>query len=455
MSVSFGGVALIAPTDAILDSVNRHLSVADIPTFTAPCWSGLGGRKADYADLVKPCDPGRLRWPTGASRWATGYFLMSSGQRTAINALVKPTLVSATAPVPLTLTIGDGTRTISTTMYALASRPLLQFGTETVWLLTLVDVRYWWWTKTAAIAITAGTTAWSDLVSSIGTALGETLTLSTVDADYLKPHPDLATNFEYLPPLLDAVAYSIGRRVVRSLDGTVSLQAVADATTRRDSLITAALPLTQSGGSFAFGDTGADLWSVAPDTVAFSVRNLDIVTSEALACTSCSEDGEAFTQASATAAGLALAEYAGVGQYAGQKIVRSTAVRWMDGVTQQNDAELQALVDQWATDWYRWRLGDQYRMLGGTIYQWDGDGFADTVEWDAYAVQTRISRGPLNDLADHVYHQTSNTYVDGGAGTCVSQVGCVPTSAIPGYTSSPLQLLGHDENGCLKWVGGT
>jgi hypothetical protein len=88
-------------------------------------------------------------------------------------------------------------------------------------LLTLVDERFYWWFKSAEIEVTGGTTTWAELYAAIGTALGITITADEVPAAYLKPPTALTSRHDALPVLLDAVASSVGQRVVRRLDGSV------------------------------------------------------------------------------------------------------------------------------------------------------------------------------------------------------------------------------------------
>ncbi len=137
--------------------------------------------------------------------------------------------------------------------------------------------------------------------------------------------------------------------------------------------------------------------------------------------------------------------YRMIGQRENQKIVRSTAIRWLDSGVEQNDADLTALTTTWAGDWFLWRIADQHRYIP-TIVPWQGEGFSDFVEWQAYPVPaTRVSRPPLNDLADVTYHLAP----DLGTGSCVATFNGVPVSSLPGYSAGTAQLLGIDSGGCI------
>lgn len=189
--------------------------------------SAVGIARPNYPP-PPPLKINSLYWPTGATRWAFGCYLCTGD--------VKDKLVAAlqtNADTPATLKIGDDTprgETIETQMYMLPPRPVSGVpGTSTeakkaqLWLIPLVDERYHWqFQNTSTLAVTS-TTTWTTLVESIGNDLGIDITADP-SADYLGPDPEETSRHYYSPAsLLDAVAHSIGMRIVRKLDGTVTL----------------------------------------------------------------------------------------------------------------------------------------------------------------------------------------------------------------------------------------
>lgn len=184
-----------------------------------------------------PAPPPRvntLYWPTGAVRWARGWFL---GDQAAVDALTKfndpesawadgyavartlrastPDLVDNSAPYVL-----------EAEMYLLRPLRITATGDTTfgdLWLLPLVDQRYWWQFRRCG-DLTASLDDWVTLVSALGTQLGVTITCSTVNSAYMVPDRiELARHEDNPAVVLDAVAHSIGRRVVVDYSGDVRL----------------------------------------------------------------------------------------------------------------------------------------------------------------------------------------------------------------------------------------
>lgn len=429
MSVTYGGLPLTAPNQEINRLIDLH-GLDAIRLFEQPSWSGLNGRNADF-NLVRDAKLGKLLWPRGASRWATGLFLATQSQLDAIRRIVKPQLDDTTPATSASLRIwddeneDDGTE-ISAPMYLLSPWPLFQHDDddsdiEKFWLLPFVDERYFWWWKKADITITQGTTTWDDLITSVMAGLGVTdFTADAIIEEYLFPHASLTSHFEYLPPLLDAIAYSVGRRIVRQLTGKVVVQAPETARTDSLELLDTWREWTLQGGSMATGDNAEpdnqiNLWATAPASVTMTFPLIDITVHE--------EDSDLAdaTQITVNLADLpdTKADYLDQQQRTGSKLVRSTAVCWADSGTPETAStdELTTLVETWAADWYFWQFSDQYRMFS-TIIPWDGTGMADYVEWSAWPeLATRVVRPPLNDLADTVYH------ADPFEGICPHRIG--------------------------------
>lgn len=471
MSVTYAGVELTDPEE-FAGLIAQHRAVEDIYELEQPSWSGLNDRKPSY-NSRRHIKLGRLSWPTGASRFAIGHFLATDAQLLEIRNNIRPPGQGNSASLDAqTLRIwagGDATdwQVIETDLHLLPPRPLFQYSSmpaslgidsdraQNLWLLTLVDDRYFWWMKAASIVVDQGTTTWDDLISAIMTELAPPAwTSSAVDASYLKPHGSLTTHYGSLPALLDAVCYSIGRRCIRYLDGTVELITADEAATQRDELLDEYKEYTIQGGSFAFNRTSdslaeglRDTWAIVPASISMSSPQIDIVTSEAANCGSCSDEDATVHLTTVSTADTAI--LGNMTQRSGTKIIRSTAVRWMDGVTQKNDSELTTLLTAWAGEWIKWRCGDQYRMFP-TVIPWDGDALVDTVEWETWPnLCTRIERATFNDMADTVYHATANSW---GPGTCVSEISNVATDDIPGYSAADVQSLSHTSTGCLEWI---
>lgn len=166
-----------------------------------------------------PLKINQLYWPSGATRWAIGLFLCD--QTTAF--AIEQSLGTAQ-----TLKMSDGINTpaISVSMYALAPRPinLLSRG-QTLYLLPLVDERYYWQQKHVAGVTLDDESDWT-LGGDLG--ISTAITVGTVDiqnAAYGIPDNDeLGRDYENAAAMLDAVAWSTGRRIVRRMNGTTYIE---------------------------------------------------------------------------------------------------------------------------------------------------------------------------------------------------------------------------------------
>lgn len=202
-----------------------------------------------YGLAVPPWRPlpniriGEWYYPTGAVRWSQFTGLASTAQKDAMVEAALPStgatactfLMQADAVGPEALS--DKTYEIETEMYMLPPRPLAVHGDNPgLWLITLVDERYYWQWRSAGAFTVASTTTWANLITALVAALDIVIAYDAVSATYLAPEPDsqLWTNYESAALLLDAVAWNIGCTVVRNLDGTYNLQSNADAVTQSD-----------------------------------------------------------------------------------------------------------------------------------------------------------------------------------------------------------------------------
>lgn len=266
---TYAGVALAQPTPELAAIVAERIPLADIVQFTpSPRVSKLviNWPTADENRLAK-VKLGTLYWPTGASRWAVGCFLATESQLTAIRG-------NGATYAARPFILDDATSSITTNLWMLPPRPLFQdpdkagaaVGTayakwilpktdfassgEPVYLLCLVDDRYFWWQKQSAISIVEGTTTWAQFIAAVASALGVTITVDAIASAYLKPPAEIASYNEYLPPLLDLALWSIGQRFVRKLDGTCLTQGPVTARAAMQAQVASFDRL--AGGQFAF-----------------------------------------------------------------------------------------------------------------------------------------------------------------------------------------------------------
>lgn len=180
---------------------------------------------------------GDFFYPNTARRWSVFRGLATSSQ---VKAMVAAALDGGSTAQPLVIVgapqspdnPGNLTEpwTLTTPMHLLPPRPLKEHGgsCDGLYLVTLVDERYYWQFLTATLRPTI-TTTWSDLISQVGAVLSAPVSAS-VEADWLQPEADspLWCNAENAAVLMDALAENVGRTFVRSLGASYSLQTTAE-----------------------------------------------------------------------------------------------------------------------------------------------------------------------------------------------------------------------------------
>jgi hypothetical protein len=248
---------------------------------------GPPGRDADSLarqfgtrDWESRCRVGDWVYPYGACKWGVFKGLATSTQYKEMLASTKG--VSARDFVMKAVPDGAGTRgrsySLTSSLYMLPGRPLAEHGGQYdgLYLITLVDERYYWQGDSASLAVKQGDT-WATLIESAASALGVSVSYSAVSADYGSPDADsqLASAAQNAALLLDALAYNTGRVVVRNLNGSYALltydesfaRAVASRNYTSDLARLAGGDLFASGGRIKAGDLRPAQNSVVPHTV--------------------------------------------------------------------------------------------------------------------------------------------------------------------------------------------
>lgn len=455
--ISYGGQALTIPDPATIAMIEGSPLMANLMELQRPSWTGTGDWKNPVFDPVRPVRLGSLVWPRSASRFAYAHYIVSD--KTMVE-LRKAAYSGDSGQTALSLVISsdpaggtDPLRSITTPMYMLPPRPIRQFvpkggdprsaKIDNLNLLTIVDERFYWWRAASNIAVAEGM-KWSALYSAIANAVGVILQQEAVDDAYLFASPHLASVNEYLPLMFDAVAYSVGQRVVRALDGTVYAQSYDTASDISEGLYEKYANLLTGkdrkteGGVFRFSDpkdTRQDLTSLVPASVSMRFP----------------VDAGGFKAYIQDLASLQLDEYKGITVKNDTKIIQSSVIARQNGSFISNEADLVYLLKQWAADWYLWQLGDVSVVLSG-IVPWDKDGLSDVVEWHAYAgMSTVVSREPINDLALKVWHAEPSGSGSGssGSGTCVSKLGGTTLTDLPFWNPlGPAPNVLAEQGGC-------
>lgn len=323
---------------------------------------------------------GVLQWPVGACRPAWFHAVVNRDILDQIRTAVGDPMT----PKPLVLYDGRTGKTVTATMYLLPARPLNQLGhtKSDGWMLTLTDARFYWhWRRGVITDPSEG--SWASLYNQIAAILGITITVETVNSAYGTPSKKWANYYVPTPAVLDAVANTVGQRVVVSLDGSVRTVTAGTAATESDTYIAASDPV-MSGGYLSPQDIGR--------YVPASVKTLFLDTSTTPY--PAAPHVETNTLASLTITGYGTA--VGLSSFY-QTLYADTPY------TGTNTTEVEDYAERAATDWYTWRLSDVDAVWPG-IEPYPMTGWEDTVEWtfqkraDAPFASTYVRRGPFSDM---------------------------------------------------------
>lgn len=412
----------------------------------------IGLPKPNYPDPPPP-RINHLYWPTGAARWSRGYFLASK---------TTADYLAAAAGTAVWFKASYDDVTLETDLYVLPPHPISCVeNAETLYLIPVVDERYYWQFRNFGSFGKPSAMQWDVLYSYLASQLGITLETDTVEAAYLTPDPDEITRrYDNAATMLDAVAHSVGHRIVRQWDGTYrAINWTNSASTYQDNL-TVRVPWYQIAGD-------AYTHQPLPDSVTVAFPRLACNTPDCL---------RRFHPVSVSYAG-SLPVVSGT-----TKTIHSTAwaaINSQGAVT--NSAELSTLANRIAADYYA-GLEQAYDYTYAGIKEWVFTGYDDHAlyvfgaehdnpcliaktsvyehsegQWDADTeikprhvrlCTTRIQSMPLNFGVDQMLHQ-GQTYTE-PQGLLPYQLG---STLMPGGTATgyPLVWNGLDwevDTGC-------
>lgn len=396
MGITYAGRPLLLPDpDGELAAwLGNYLPVEDLRAISAPLirdtnrTESRGPARVGIARPNYPPPPrprlNSLYWPTGAGRWAFGLFLADAA-----------TVGQLNSSQPATLKISDEERgggSITPTMHLLPPRPVASPGGEaSLYLLPLVDDRYWWQFKSVG---ELEVETWSELFDALSSALGVSLLPGAVDPDYGIPDPAEVNgrSHDNAALLLDAAAHSVGLRVIRPLSGEVILENADEA---------GAL-LGETIGLVAGGMSGASFRSRRqPEQVSVSFPRWRHYHAEC--------NGERFLH---TVTSLAATETAGVS--GADRTIHTSAFADFstDSGTPVNSTDVVNLASKIAADQLAWSDQEFDFTLAGVV-PWYPTGFDDHVQWlfgsqrgdGNYQAQTRVQSVPANFGVDEMLHQ--------------------------------------------------
>lgn len=261
----------LADVPLMLESTNDPRGIEFIEKFINPSeyvpwyrrvFPGLGYSALTWPTGLRSERPFRLNtfyWPTGASRWGYGHFLASAEQTEEIRIAAFGSSGNEQNKIEFFMNSpgAPSEEFISTRVYLLPPTPLTSvpidrvFGTtNNLFLLTIVDPRYYWWNKATPLVEFADSSTWSQAFSIAETALGITIQKDSIDSAYLNASPQLNLSYEVIPPWLDAICMNVGHKFVAHISGIYSTQNYTSAlATRKDDINNNPDRILQAGGS--------------------------------------------------------------------------------------------------------------------------------------------------------------------------------------------------------------
>ncbi len=222
----FAGIPL---ADAVHSEVNAWLEASirpqDVfPLAYRPSYGAFthGPVLQSTAEVPRPIKLNTLYWPYGASRFARAHFVVTSSQLESIQKVV----LKQGGQESGKFTFKDGTNAIVCDLWMLPSTPLAQCAENAeMYVLNLVDDRYYWWGQYVNFQSETEISLWEDLYENIAASIGTPITVDPIPEAYLGPNSSYTTELGRLvPEVLDAIAFSVQQRLVRSFDGSLRMQ---------------------------------------------------------------------------------------------------------------------------------------------------------------------------------------------------------------------------------------
>lgn len=392
--VTYAGVPLLLPDERLQAHLDRHWR-------PGPEWQHPGYTAPGLMHLPRPYPPeptrprlGVLRWPTGASRFGVYYGLADS------DILAKLDAAAPYESQSYHLTLSDGIRSVSPVMYMLPPRPLATGAGNDLYLITLVDRRYFWPAsgEITSFSNTPRYATWAALfddlfagyAGGLGNGLASLYTLDSVPAAYKSPSTrfNLEHLLYYTYPIsvvADAAAASIGCRIIFGLDGSVRVIRPENARTLLDTQYNSFQSDRISGGRIPSNRLGSGLPSVQvlfPVDPASPGNYSPIVASPSIPALT-----TIFPNWSANSSGGVF-----------------NAQIYADLYASASASDRSAYAAQIGEDWYRWQSSDVEAVYQG-IAPWAPTGMEDALEFEiglgpdsaTPTAATRVVRPPLGD----------------------------------------------------------
>jgi len=195
--------------------IEANIKPSDVFPLAQRTWGGIV-TKSPILDLtidnMRPVRINTFWWPWGASRFARAHFIATEAQL----AVIRPNTYRNGAAKRDVLIFADGGEDskIAAQMWMLPPLPLATaVAGSGMYLITLVDDRYWWWGIPLSIVIPE-TMAWTALYAKVAQAIGKPIAVDPIVGAYGSANADYSSGYGPLPAVLDAIAFSVQQRIV-------------------------------------------------------------------------------------------------------------------------------------------------------------------------------------------------------------------------------------------------
>jgi hypothetical protein len=382
MAITFAGKTLAVPTTKLRETLERFLTLNDIHDVrnTTGGNNGVTGYYAPVTPTPSHSTPVRLNtlmWPQQASRYAVFHGLVDNITLDEIKSIVTDSNYAQT----LSITDEINNSSISTSMYMLPPHPLFQVtglsaSERQLYLITLVDERYFWWQRVGSLDPLPS--SWDDLFSSalylIDSGLTPNYGTVPISSSYLVPSLKWRQRERPLPLILDAACSAVNRRFVRDLAGNTYIQHWEDAKLSTSTQITNNIARKAMGGEFSV----SDLSRVAP---------------EYLRCVFYRPDDTRYT-VDRSLASTGITDFGAFTGMPGRTAQYRSETLFIDNLSQATNLAIAA-----AYDWYGWLLAPTDIALGG-IVNYVPNAYADVILWEytETSIATRVIREPFLEL---------------------------------------------------------
>lgn len=398
--LTYAGSAITPVNEFMLPRIQRWWDVSAPDLWSFPGYALEGLHHLPVPDRPKP-QRARLNvlyWPTGASRWGVFHGLVDAAAATAIQTA---TGGYGSAPIAADLIIEDPiqdgsviSRTVTASMFLLAVRPVFVLGDASLYWITLVDRRYYYWLQDPTYTFADGD-SWADLLSSLATAAGSpSVGTPSVATDYGAP------NFSRwnligkpLPLLMDAAAKQVGLRYTITLDGaSAAYVSYATAKIAADQIYQDA----EESKQIVLGGQNAKVLTNATGSALSMIGNVpESVVVKFWAASGLPADYDTET---VTLSSLSLTGYSGL-----DGVPDSFGVIMADqeaSVTSPTQADY---ATQATTDYYNWLLSLNDFVVS-SIIAFESSGLEDRIEWEYLS--------PREAPAQLALGATSNSQID-------------------------------------------